>query len=72
MSSKMWCAMDADGNRFLTDVKKAGSLSPGQRIKSNVIPLVTGMSFFSGSPSGVVACDDLMDVDSGVRGNDGD
>lgn len=38
---------EADWKRFLADVKRAGSLSPRQRIKSNVIPLVTGMSFFS-------------------------
>lgn len=37
-------------DRFLVDVKKAGSLSPAQRIRSNVIPLVTGLSFFSAYP----------------------
>jgi len=31
--------------RFLADLKAAASLSPTQRIKSNVIPLVAGMSF---------------------------
>jgi len=31
--------------RFLADVKKGASLTPGQRIKSNVIPLVAGLSF---------------------------
>lgn len=29
---------------FLADIKKAGSLSGGQRIKSNAIPLVAGIS----------------------------
>ncbi|KAF8442297.1 hypothetical protein L210DRAFT_957269 [Boletus edulis BED1] len=37
-----------DWKRFLVDVKKAGSLSPAQRIRSNAIPLVTGMSFVTG------------------------
>jgi len=39
---------EEDWKRFLADVKKAGSLSPAQRIRSNAIPLVTGMSFFTG------------------------
>jgi hypothetical protein len=39
---------EEDWKRFLVDVKKAGSLSGAQRIKSNVIPLVTGMSFVTG------------------------
>ncbi|KIJ62891.1 hypothetical protein HYDPIDRAFT_93790 [Hydnomerulius pinastri MD-312] len=39
---------EEDWKRFLADVKKAGSLSAAQRIKSNVIPLVTGASFFGG------------------------
>lgn len=42
---------EEDWKRFLTDVKKAGSLSGAQRIKSNVIPMVTGMSFFCTSSS---------------------
>ncbi|KAH7920416.1 hypothetical protein BV22DRAFT_1039900 [Leucogyrophana mollusca] len=37
-----------DWKRFLADVKKAGSLSGAQRIKSNVIPMVTGMSLIGG------------------------
>jgi len=39
---------EEDWKRFLADVKKSGSLSGAQRIKSNVIPLVTGASFFGG------------------------
>ncbi|KAG8212979.1 hypothetical protein J3R82DRAFT_11362 [Butyriboletus roseoflavus] len=39
---------EEDWKRFLADIKKAGSLSPAQRIKSNVIPLVTGMSLVTG------------------------
>ncbi|KAI9566816.1 hypothetical protein HD554DRAFT_2024755 [Boletus coccyginus] len=39
---------EEDWKRFLADVKKAASLSPTQRIKSNAIPLVLGMSFVSG------------------------
>ncbi|KAH7911677.1 hypothetical protein BJ138DRAFT_889209 [Hygrophoropsis aurantiaca] len=39
---------EEDWKRFLTDVKKAGSLTGAQRIKSNVIPMVTGMSLLGG------------------------
>ncbi|KAF8840190.1 hypothetical protein BDN67DRAFT_968899 [Paxillus ammoniavirescens] len=39
---------EEDWKRFLADVKKSGSLSAAQRIKSNAIPLVTGASFFGG------------------------
>ncbi|KAL4062904.1 hypothetical protein V8B97DRAFT_1640230 [Scleroderma yunnanense] len=39
---------EEDWKRFLADVKKGGSLTPGQRIKSNVIPLITGASFVGG------------------------
>ncbi|KAF9223371.1 hypothetical protein BS17DRAFT_135705 [Gyrodon lividus] len=40
--------VEEDWKRFLTDIKKAGSLSPAQRIKSNVIPLVVGASLVGG------------------------
>jgi len=39
---------EEDWRRFLEDVKKAAKLSISQRIKSNVIPLVTGMSLVGG------------------------
>ncbi|KIK97009.1 hypothetical protein PAXRUDRAFT_825344 [Paxillus rubicundulus Ve08.2h10] len=39
---------EEDWKRFLADIKKSGSLSAGQRIKSNVIPLAIGASFFGG------------------------
>ncbi|KAH0833336.1 hypothetical protein J3R83DRAFT_12404 [Lanmaoa asiatica] len=39
---------EEDWKWFLADVKKAGSLSPAQRIRSNVIPMVTGMSLVTG------------------------
>ncbi|KAI6039886.1 hypothetical protein EDC04DRAFT_1621197 [Pisolithus marmoratus] len=39
---------EEDWKRFLTDVKKGASLSGAQRIKSNVIPLVAGLSFVGG------------------------
>ncbi|KAG1821051.1 uncharacterized protein BJ212DRAFT_1445491 [Suillus subaureus] len=40
--------LEEDWKRFLADVKKAASLSGGQRIKSNVIPMVTGLGFVGG------------------------
>ncbi|KAI6099759.1 hypothetical protein F5141DRAFT_1143415 [Pisolithus sp. B1] len=39
---------EEDWKRFLTDVKKGASLTGAQRIKSNVIPLVAGLSFVGG------------------------
>ncbi|KAG1738388.1 uncharacterized protein EDB91DRAFT_457841 [Suillus paluster] len=39
---------EEDWIRFLADVKKGGSLSGGQRIKSNVIPLMVGASLVGG------------------------
>ncbi|OJA12437.1 hypothetical protein AZE42_08204 [Rhizopogon vesiculosus] len=39
---------EEDWKRFLADVKKAGSLTGGQRIKSNVIPMVTGVGLIGG------------------------
>ncbi|KAG1798540.1 uncharacterized protein HD556DRAFT_1351144 [Suillus plorans] len=39
---------EEDWRRFLADIKKAGSLSAGQRIKSNAIPLITGASLIGG------------------------
>lgn len=39
----------------MADVKQAASLSPTQRIKSNAIPLVAGMSFMCGCPSSSLA-----------------
>jgi len=39
---------EEDWKRFLADIKKAGSLSAGQRIKSNAIPLITGASLIGG------------------------
>lgn len=39
---------EEDWKRFLADVKKGASLSGAQRIKSNVIPLVAGLSFVGG------------------------
>ncbi|KAG2369081.1 hypothetical protein BDR07DRAFT_1604964 [Suillus spraguei] len=40
--------LEEDWKRFLADIKKAGSLSGGQRIKSNVIPLIAGAGLVSG------------------------
>ncbi|KAG1722565.1 hypothetical protein EDB19DRAFT_1767292 [Suillus lakei] len=40
--------MEDDWKRFLADVKKAGSLSGGQRLKSNVVPLMTGIGLIGG------------------------
>lgn len=40
--------LEEDWKRFLADVKKAGSLSAGQRIKSNAIPFVAGISLVGG------------------------
>ncbi|KAG2107224.1 uncharacterized protein F5147DRAFT_774445 [Suillus discolor] len=37
-----------DWKRFLADIKKAGSLSAGQRIKSNAIPPITDASLIGG------------------------
>ncbi|EGN99217.1 hypothetical protein SERLA73DRAFT_182105 [Serpula lacrymans var. lacrymans S7.3] len=39
---------EEDWKRFLTDVKKAGSLTGMQRIKSNVIPTVMGLNLIGG------------------------
>ncbi|KAF9238518.1 hypothetical protein BU15DRAFT_88360 [Melanogaster broomeanus] len=39
---------EEDWKRFLVDVKKSGSLSPAQRIKSNVLPMAVGASFLGG------------------------
>jgi hypothetical protein len=39
---------EEDWKRFLADIKKSGSLSPAQRIKSNVIPTVIGASLIGG------------------------
>lgn len=40
--------LEEDWKRFLADIKKAGSLSAGQRIKSNAIPFVAGISLVGG------------------------
>lgn len=40
----IWVDLMSSLFRFLVDIKKAGSVSGGQRIKANVIPLVTGVS----------------------------
>ncbi|KAG2075376.1 hypothetical protein BDR04DRAFT_1091555 [Suillus decipiens] len=40
--------LEEDWKRFLADIKKAGSLSGGQRVKSNVIPLIAGAGLISG------------------------
>ncbi|KAG2348066.1 hypothetical protein BDR05DRAFT_926913 [Suillus weaverae] len=40
--------MEEDWKRFLADIKKAGSLSAGQRIKSNAIPFLTGVGLVGG------------------------
>lgn len=40
--------MEEDWKRFLADVKKAASLSGGQRIKSNAIPFIAGISLVGG------------------------
>ncbi|KAG2145348.1 uncharacterized protein EDB93DRAFT_1151874 [Suillus bovinus] len=40
--------LEEDWKRFLADIKRAGSLTGGQRIKSNVIPLVIGASLVGG------------------------
>lgn len=39
---------EEDWKRFLADIKKGGSLSGGQRIKSNVIPMMTGIGLVGG------------------------
>lgn len=51
--------------RFLADIKKGASLSASQRIKSNVIPLVTGLSFVCGCRDGVQGETGLTWCDSG-------
>ncbi|KAG2369082.1 hypothetical protein BDR07DRAFT_1477400 [Suillus spraguei] len=40
--------LEEDWQRFLTDIKKAGSLSGGQRIISNAIPLIAGAGLVGG------------------------
>ncbi|KAG9315404.1 hypothetical protein JVU11DRAFT_4554 [Chiua virens] len=39
---------EEDWKRFLADVKKGGSLSPGQRLKSGLLPTVMGLNLITG------------------------
>ncbi|EIW83752.1 hypothetical protein CONPUDRAFT_163056 [Coniophora puteana RWD-64-598 SS2] len=39
---------EEDWKKFIADVKKGGELTVAQRIRSNVIPMATGASFFGG------------------------
>lgn len=69
MEWRGWEGAD-ERDRFLADVKQAGSLSPAQRIKSNVIPLVTGMSFLSAFSTPTRVRGSLTDLCSGLFGDE--